>query len=133
MTTTIRVGKMTLLEPSIVMLDIDEGMELGSEDIFELNSASMQLCDQTSYAILTLMNKPGIISTPEARKTGAEMHLKFPKVADALVVNSLAEKLIANFYIKFNRPSVPTRMFTNEKDALSWLREQLHLYNQNRD
>ncbi|MGZ3885614.1 MAG: DUF7793 family protein [Bacteroidia bacterium] len=42
-------------------------------------------------------------------------------MADALITDSLAMRLIANSYIKFNRPEVPTRMFSDEKKAIEWL------------
>ena len=42
--------------------------------------------------------------------------------ADAFLINSIVLKLIANFYLKFNKPERPTRMFTNEKEAIKWLR-----------
>jgi hypothetical protein len=42
--------------------------------------------------------------------------------ADAFIIASHAMQFIANFYYKVNKPKRPTRMFTNEKDALLWLK-----------
>jgi hypothetical protein len=42
--------------------------------------------------------------------------------ADAFMISSLAMQLIANFYLKINRPERPTRMFTSEKEAIKWLK-----------
>jgi len=42
--------------------------------------------------------------------------------ADAFVVRSTALKIIANFYLSFNKPERPTRMFADEKEALAWLK-----------
>ncbi len=42
--------------------------------------------------------------------------------AEAFMIQSTAMKLIANFYLKINRPKRPTRMFTNEDEAVAWLR-----------
>ena len=42
--------------------------------------------------------------------------------ADAFMINSLALQLIANFYLSFNKPERPTRMFTNEVEAVKWLK-----------
>lgn len=42
-------------------------------------------------------------------------------LADGFVLSSLNQKLLANFYIKINRPSRPTKFFKNEEDALTWL------------
>lgn len=44
-------------------------------------------------------------------------------LADAFVTSNLPERMIANFYIKFNKPSVPTRLFRDEFSAIHWLHE----------
>jgi hypothetical protein len=41
--------------------------------------------------------------------------------AVAIVSKSLAGKMIANFFINFNKPGSPTRFFSNQKDAIKWL------------
>lgn len=43
--------------------------------------------------------------------------------ADAFVIQSIAQKLVANFYIKMVRPERPTKFFTSKEDALKWLRQ----------
>jgi hypothetical protein len=42
--------------------------------------------------------------------------------ADAFIINSVAMRFIANFYLNMNKPERPTRMFTEEKDAIAWLK-----------
>jgi hypothetical protein len=53
-------------------------------------------------------------------------HVEYSKIriAEAFLINSLANLLIANFYIKFNRPPNPTKVFNNLESALEWLRSQ---------
>lgn len=41
--------------------------------------------------------------------------------ADAFVIQSIAQKLVANFYIKMVRPERPTKFFTSKQDAVKWL------------
>lgn len=41
----------------------------------------------------------------------------------AIVIHSLAQKLIANFYMKVVKPYTPTRFFTAKEDAEKWLAE----------
>jgi hypothetical protein len=33
----------------------------------------------------------------------------------------MATRIAGNFYIRFNKPPKPTRIFTNPEDAKSWL------------
>ena len=42
-------------------------------------------------------------------------------IAEAFIISSLAHKLVANFYLKTNKPVVPTRFFTNQIEAEGWL------------
>ncbi|MBA3682089.1 MAG: hypothetical protein H0W73_13170 [Bacteroidetes bacterium] len=42
--------------------------------------------------------------------------------ADAFMINSIAMQLIANFYLKINKPVRPTKMFTDENEAIKWLK-----------
>ncbi len=41
--------------------------------------------------------------------------------ADAFVIHSVAQKLIANFYVKMIKPERPTKFFTSKEEALRWL------------
>ena len=43
--------------------------------------------------------------------------------ADAFVLNSNAQKILANFYIKINKPERPTKFFNNADEALIWLKQ----------
>lgn len=41
--------------------------------------------------------------------------------ADAIVVRSMAQRILGNFYLKFQRPSIPTRLFNSIEEAEKWL------------
>jgi hypothetical protein len=43
--------------------------------------------------------------------------------ANAILVQSTAFKMMANFYIMVNKPKNPTRIFTDKESALEWLRQ----------
>jgi hypothetical protein len=42
-------------------------------------------------------------------------------IADALVVKNLSQRIIANFYLRFNKPVKPTRVFSDAENAAFWL------------
>lgn len=44
------------------------------------------------------------------------------QVASALLVDSPLTRAIGNFFMGLNKPLVPTRLFTNEQEAKSWLK-----------
>ena len=44
-------------------------------------------------------------------------------VLNAIVVKDVTLKIIANLYARFDRPKVPSRVFTSIKDAVDWIEE----------
>jgi hypothetical protein len=49
-----------------------------------------------------------------------------PHVAGtAILMDSKISSYFANIFLKFSQPKVPTRLFTNEDEALKWLKEQI--------
>ena len=41
--------------------------------------------------------------------------------AVALFVDAPVSQLLANFFLRINKPTIPTKMFTSETEALKWL------------
>ena len=42
--------------------------------------------------------------------------------ADAYIASYTGHALIGNFYLKLNKPGRPTQIFTNQDDAIAWLK-----------
>jgi len=59
--------------------------------------------------------------TPELRKFASSAKANKYTIADAIVVNRLSQKILANFYLKFHKPVKPTAVFFNKKEAIKWL------------
>jgi hypothetical protein len=58
----------------------------------------------------------------EARAYLAKLESNPYSSCSAYIAKTLAEKLMTNAYIRFNKPQRPTRMFTNENKAIEWLK-----------
>ncbi len=52
-------------------------------------------------------------------------------IADGMVMTSQAHRILSNFYLKFNKPVKPTKVFTNKEKAIQWLLQQKELYSHN--
>ena len=59
--------------------------------------------------------------TKEARDNAILIEDQSMVGASALVVSSLAYKIIANFYMKVQKPKRPLKAFGNENDAVEWI------------
>lgn len=43
----------------------------------------------------------------------------------AIIIGSKVSSYFANMFLKFSKPKVPTKLFTNEEEAREWLKEQM--------
>jgi hypothetical protein len=93
---------------------IDVPLQTKIYELFE------QICKGTKKPFL-FSAFDNVSVTPEARDNAVKMEHLFPGSATAVLANSLAYKLIANFYLKVNRPKTPYKVFSDETKAVEWL------------
>jgi hypothetical protein len=60
--------------------------------------------------------------TKEARDNAVKIEDISMIGSSAVIVTSLPYKLIANFYLRFNKPKRPFKVFSNEEEAVKWLK-----------
>lgn len=60
----------------------------------------------------------------EARKWAADENGNRYTIADAMLITSPAQKLVANFYLTYHKPPKPTRFFTKKELAIRWLKKR---------
>ncbi len=65
----------------------------------------------------------GLTIEKEAREKGTDPELQKYTLASAIVQDSLAHRILGNFIITVQRPTVPTKLFTSTQDALKWFDE----------
>jgi hypothetical protein len=94
--------------------EIDHAMSMQTLEI------AIRLTGGQKYRSLVTM-EDNVSLTSEARAVGASEQSTRPLIAQAIVVSSLATRLLGNFFIRFNKPPNPTRIFSNTNDALDWL------------
>jgi hypothetical protein len=72
----------------------------------------------------------GITIEKEVRERGTTPEMLRYTKATAIVQNSLAHRILANFIIRVQRPPVITKAFTSLEDALNWFDKLRDLENQ---
>lgn len=119
---TIDTGKalVSSTEKGRVFIRVKDGMDLELEDIKSINQAKDQLAGEEAYTVVFSVGELCSIS-PEARAYSASAEVYRKAIAKAIVAPDLPGKLICNFFIKFNRPPAPTRLFGCEEEAILWL------------
>jgi uncharacterized protein YrzB (UPF0473 family) len=109
-------------DEAIMYYTLKEKAEIDIPQVEELYAKLKELTEGKRYVML-VDARTHATSTNEARVFSSKNPAKKNMVAEAILVNNIAVKLAANFYINFHKPSQPTRLFTGREDAVSWLKK----------
>lgn len=100
-------------------------IEVNDTDEFKVSDLSLLVAKQREMGAKRL---PVLVICNEYASTNVELLNTLAKnennpysTADAFVIKSLAQKLLANFYFKFKKPERPTQFFNDIDKAKSWL------------
>lgn len=84
-----------------------------------------------AYWEITTINRPFIFEadefvsiSKEARVNAQVIEERSPVSASALVITNLGQRIIADYYYRFNRPKRPLALFKSVEAALEWLKKQ---------
>jgi hypothetical protein len=65
----------------------------------------------------------GATINKEARDNSRNIEHLIPFKATAVVVGNIAQAMVANFYMKFNKPNHPYKVFNKREEAVQWLKQ----------
>ncbi|HWY37470.1 MAG TPA: hypothetical protein VNY73_02855 [Bacteroidia bacterium] len=114
----------SILEKQIILCRMLENAHVDLPEVKENFEATMKLADGKPYAALLDARVTATV-TKEAMEEVAKPEYCRLLVANAIVINSLANRLIGNFIIKFYKPPSPTKLFSDHEAARTWLRGKL--------
>jgi hypothetical protein len=100
------------------------GADVTLADAEACHAAVLDLYQGETHPLLVDIRKVKSASR-EARKFFAGSTSNDTTRAVALLVSSPVSWLIGNFFLSINKPAFPVRLFTNETEALGWLRSFL--------
>ena len=118
----VAVGKVWIDGEGIIRTLMHQSDSYGVEQAQEHIAAYAKLANGKKVPILADIRRLTTGADREARQFYAsEAGAKHTK-AVALLVQSDVTRLLANFFFRFHKPAYPSRMFTNEVEAVEWLR-----------
>ena len=124
-----RTAEYSCLEEDIYLCKLIEGVEIDVEDTNDNLKATMEIAEGKFYAVL-VDGRVQVSITKEGMANSVRPEFHKNLIANAILVNSLANRLVGNFIIKFHKPSSPTKLFSDYTAALEWLRESVKNRNQ---
>jgi len=119
---TIKLGfaTVTLLENNIINSHILIKDSVTAQQVKLILDAYLKLGEGKKRPHLITATK-FVIMEKEAMEFISTEANKFG-IADAFVIRSLPQKIIGNFYLKFHKPKIPTKLFTSKEKAITWLK-----------
>ena len=119
--TTTRTGEFSLDENGILIVKVLDGSFIDLDDAIDNSLVVRQITGNKPRLKLWDLRVNWKI-TKEAREYLLKEDVPGRTIARAVIVKSLANKLISNFLLKFNKSRTPLKIFLDEKEALEWLR-----------
>ena len=113
-------SELFLREDGIVQINFKDETNISIEESIEINTAIGKLTSEKEALVLMIAGEQTDFDEKARAFSASVLGLKYT-IADALVVKNLAQKLMGNFYLNFNRPKKPSRIFTSSEDATKWL------------
>lgn len=116
-------AKVQLFEPRIIRMEITSDITITKHEAEELNLAMRDLGGGEEIPYL-LLAKDDTQFDSSARAYAATAEGSRYQKAEALIVRTLAHRLLADLYLKINKPVKPCKVFANEEDGIEWLLEE---------
>lgn len=94
------------------------------QNLKDINQAQGKICAGKKRPLLVIGASFANIDS-DAREFMASEQSTMHSSAEAFVIHALGQKILANFYLKVNKPQVPTRFFNDQSEAEVWLKNYL--------
>ena len=120
----INCGTGFLRDDGIVQFNIADDYIIEISDLIEINEGVGKLNGDVKTCNMFVCENYTNISHEAIKYSNDPENFKYT-LADAFVVKSMHQKLLANFYITIIKPPVPTKYFMNEAAAVEWLKSLL--------
>lgn len=101
------------------VVSVNETEEFSVEDLKKLVDAEAKLGAE-KLPVLVLCSEHATTNSDLLNSISKNENNPYSK-ADGFVIKSMAQKILANFYVKINKPERPTKFFNSKDEALKWL------------
>jgi len=117
------VGKLFYNDHGMLVLESQPNTELTPELYLEMMDTVEEFCEGLKHLFLLIIAEGSSI-TREARELDTTNRRAKITIAQAVVVNSLPVKILANFFGNSKKLPYPYKVFDTREAATAWLLEQ---------
>lgn len=102
------------------MFEVKPNFEVLLEDVIEMVETAGQIGSGNKYKNLIVAGQFSSISNEATAFMNTEEAHRFTK-KEAIVINSLAQRILGNFYMGIVTKARPTKLFNSTEKAIYWL------------
>ena len=113
----------SITEEDLYYIQIKSAVEITLEKAKEIIAAMIKLGGNKKLPALIECDSFSL-PTKEAREFLAEKNASPNAISEAYVIKSTAQKIVGNFYLQFDKPGRPTKMFNEMDKAIEWLENE---------
>ena len=119
-TLTTKISTVQVMDNGILHVNIKPNSVIIVDDINELLDATHKIGNGQKFKKLITLGEYTLADLDAIKLFSSEEGSKY-KIAEAFVINGLAQCILVNFYMYVIKPLTPVKLFTNETDAQNWL------------
>jgi len=120
-----QTAQINLCDDGIIRVMLKKNSEIDLAKAQENIQAYIDMIEGKKYAYIFYGENDSVVYTEEARKNAKIHETLFPKTCVAVLVKTLAHRMIANFYFKFHKPGYPFKVFDQMAQAEAWCLEEI--------
>jgi hypothetical protein len=121
--TETKTAIVNLIDEAVLRIEFKQDSYITVPD-FEENLLAYHKEMRTEKVYLLTVANSGVEPSPEVRALfSSKLRSEF-KMAEAFVISSFAQRILANFVMKVQPPNHPLKFFNSETEAKEWLYEQ---------
>ena len=113
-------ARIQLYDPPLVRIEIFGDIILGGKEAKEITDHIGQLSGGKEIPVLMVADEITQFDGSARDFSASEEGTRYTK-GDAFVVKNMAQRLLASFYLSFNKPKKPSKIFDSEEAAVTWL------------
>lgn len=110
-----------LRSDGILQINVKPNTTLQLSDGKEMVNAFAEIGGGKKFPLLFIAGDFALASS-EARYYASGKEANQYTLASVFVVKNIAQKLMGNAYITFNKPITPTKIMTDKESAITWLK-----------
>lgn len=115
--------ELTYRDDNIMVMKMAKGVSIDIDSARKIGEAASDLAADRVHSNLVDLRDMAFMSS-EARKYFAGQDKSTVKSV-GVISNPKLHKPLINLYLKFSRPTLPTKMFDTEEEAIEWLLKSL--------